>query len=116
MAFNLPVPDGEQGATFLLEGLKVGSEVIPYTDIKEFVCTDDEVEVKLHNEERESLVFIIEEGCSHQLLDLETFVHTHMMQKGVAQFDEAKENIVNAPKFNTKKIRKSFTKAYSFGA
>lgn len=117
MAFNLPVPEGDNGATFLKDGLKVteSGEIIPYEAIKKFTASDDELEVELRDPERETLVFIIEEGCSHQLLDIETFVDTHMMQTGKAEFDTTREKIINKPEFNMRKIRKSFTKAYSFG-
>lgn len=122
MAFNLPVPDGELGASFVKDGLLVNGETIPYTDIKKFVASDDELTVEFKDgvvnaagEPREELVFVIEEGCSHQLLDLETFISTHLMQTNKAVMDEKKEKITNLPEFNMRKIRKSFTRAYSFG-
>src|ERR1035437_3844382 len=119
MAFALPVPDGEEGASLTLNGLSFRGEIIPYADIKEIVCTDDELSFIFHEKEgvepREDIILNVEENCSHQLLDIEVFISTHMMQLGDAKWDEKREKMTNLPKFNTRKIRKSFTKAYSYG-
>lgn len=114
MAYDLPVAKGQAGASLLVDGLRYKGETIPYPAIKEFKCSDDEVEIFFHDESRQPLFFVIQEGCSHQLPDMKVMIETHMMQKGIAKMSEDGETVLNAPKFDTRKIRKAFDSAYSY--
>lgn len=122
MAFNLPTPEGDEGAAITKDGLVFRGEVIPYLAVEKIVGDDKELELIFNKEyenglyaEREPLVFMVEEGCAHQLLDLERMIHTHLMQLDLAEFDEKRENVINGPKFDMRKIRNSYKRAYAFG-
>lgn len=131
MAFNLPVPEGDPGVSFTSAGLQYQGKIIPYQGVKKFKATsDDELEITLWEKEDgddKVLTFQIEDGCSHQLLDLQTFVETAILQQGVAVMEEPmRERIAGIrnpetgatdpmPLFDMKKVRRSFASAYNFG-
>lgn len=126
MAFNLPTAEGETPIAFTGKGLVHLGEEIPYHELEKIKATsDDEVEFSFRSE-REDLVFQLEEGCSHQILDLKTFVETALMQHNQAILDEKRETIVGIRNpdtgeevpmtvFDTKKVKKSFAKAFAIG-
>jgi hypothetical protein len=125
MAFNLPTPEGDPGAAITGKGFVYLGETIPFHEIKMFKATsDDELEVSFRTD-REPLEFGVDTGCSHQLLDLKTFVETALMQNNIAVFDAARENVVGIKtpdgtevegiEFDMKKVRRSFQKAFSIG-
>lgn len=117
MAFELPTVEDTLKGSITKDGLLVNGETIPFTEIEEFVCLDDEVTVRFKEEtQREELVFEIEEKCQHLLLEIETFIRTHMMQTRVAVWDEAREVVLNAPRVDVRKIRKAAKNAFKFGA
>jgi hypothetical protein len=67
----------------------------------------------------EELVFDIEEGSGHILLDVERIIETHMMQLGIAEYapDDTDRNVIlNKPIFNTRKVNRLFNRAYNVGA
>ena len=116
MAYELPVLKGQAIPQLLADGFLYKGETTPYTEIKEFRCTDDEVEVIFRDDKRESLIFDVEPGCSHQLPDMKIMIETHMMQRKTAVMSEDGEIVLNAPKFDTRKIRKAYDSAFSYGA
>lgn len=103
------------------EGLMVANTMIPWLQIKEFRCTSKEdllVSFKpdAEGKTRDDLELTIAEKSGHILLSLPHMIHTWLCQSGLAQMDEARENIMNGPEFNFKKIAKSAKDAYALGA
>jgi hypothetical protein len=128
MAFKLPLLGsslnlGMPCPTLVINGLQYNGQVVPYTQIKAITCTPEEVGFEFREgpdgKTPEELVFDIEEGSGHILLDVERIIETHMMQLGIAEYapDDTDRNVIlNKPIFNTRKVNRLFNRAYNVGA
>jgi hypothetical protein len=101
------------------EGLVIANEMIPWLQVEEFRATSKEDLLVVFKEvdgvTREPVELTIAEKSAHILLSLPHMIATWLCQSNLAELDEKRENVLNGPKFNFKKIAKSSKEAYAVG-
>jgi hypothetical protein len=110
--FALPIVGHDLPPELGHNGLRFRGEVIPYTAIEKFVCSDNEVVVVFRADEegntREDMVFEVDSESVHQVYNsLAQIIYKHMRQKGIAKYaedDVDRAEIINAPIVDTKRI------------
>lgn len=119
MPFDLPVDEDDEFQhipQMTRQGLVHNNETIPWLEIEEFKATSKtDLVISFTNKERPDLELDIAEKSGHILLSIPHMIHTWMCQSGIAELDESRQNVLNGPKFNFRKIAKSAKEAFAYG-
>ena len=115
MSWTLSFVDEPDKPALSARGLSWGGQIVPYTAIERFVCTDSEFEV-VFRDDRERWRFAVQRGNSHRFVDMQIFIETTMLQTRQAVMDESRERVVNAPAFDLRQVRRAVQSAIQHGS